>query len=847
MNFSEMEGSPDNGGNTPSRSVSAHGDARLMQLAWASAAASAAAGAGSAGTAGSMTGMGVSGVSGPTSSHGGKAGTAGGAISTPVSAEKLGYDVFAWSSHSASYHPRHILVNRPSEQGSRWSSGSNNQMQFLTLKLDKVAVVQTITFGKYHKVHVCNLKEFKVYGGLSLNNMTELLHSGLRNDSEAETFSLKYKVNNVVFPCQYIKIVPHLAWGPNFNFSIWYVELKGLAQAEHVDKIYWNYVNYRENEVIRLCMKHFRQRNYLDAFECLQRRTQLQLEDPLLTDLHGSLVMNGDFAAAEEVVQQAYARELFTEYVRECSYRPEWRRVKNDDGDTPCMRGGHQMCIDSDAGLIYLFGGWDGQKDLSDFWSYNVVSKQWMCISMDTRRMGGPSPRSCHKICFDSDTRSIFTMGRYVDPENRPNVNLDCDFWRYDIAANRWNRISASTQLDGGPDLIYDHQMVVDSDAQVLYVFGGRTIGPDPSQTIFAGLYSYDIRSNVWRLLRNDTSQPENSIQLKSRIGHSMLLNPKTRELYIFAGQRNKEYLSDLYIYEIDTDILHEVSRDYSKQGGPDAGFTQRATIDPELGEFYILSGLQKDKNSSQESVKNSFWSYGLQKGKWTRVYHNENVGAEYWSRMRDREPCPRFAHQLVFDHVRKCHYLFGGNPGDSTNLNLRLDDFWELHLIRPSPEDVLRKAKFRIRRQQFREICQADNTSQALHYLQNDVSAVVNHADEVESKEFRDLTQQLFKWKFIGNAIVVGNTGGDGGNVMSAPVVHPAAPVGGGSGGGSSGIGVGGLVAMDALRSSGSFTDGSNPFQSRTELYELLLEYFPTSMREPRGNLVDLIDLVPA
>ena len=61
-----------------------------------------------------------------------------------------------------------------------------------------MSTLGTITFGKYHKVHVCNLKEFKVYGGLELNNMTEVLHAGLRNDSEPEAFSLKFMANGVV-------------------------------------------------------------------------------------------------------------------------------------------------------------------------------------------------------------------------------------------------------------------------------------------------------------------------------------------------------------------------------------------------------------------------------------------------------------------------------------------------------------------------------------------------------------------------------------------------------------------------------------------------------------------------
>jgi len=57
---------------------------------------------------------------------------------------KLTYDIDSWSSHSALYHPRHIMVNKPLEQGSRWSSNSNNQMQFITLKLDKMAIVRIL-------------------------------------------------------------------------------------------------------------------------------------------------------------------------------------------------------------------------------------------------------------------------------------------------------------------------------------------------------------------------------------------------------------------------------------------------------------------------------------------------------------------------------------------------------------------------------------------------------------------------------------------------------------------------------------------------------------------------------
>lgn len=47
--------------------------------------------------------------------------------------------------------------------------------QYLILKLQSPSVVKHITFGKYEKTHVCNIKKFKIFGGLEPENMMELL------------------------------------------------------------------------------------------------------------------------------------------------------------------------------------------------------------------------------------------------------------------------------------------------------------------------------------------------------------------------------------------------------------------------------------------------------------------------------------------------------------------------------------------------------------------------------------------------------------------------------------------------------------------------------------------------
>lgn len=57
-------------------------------------------------------------------------------------------------------------------------------------------------------------------------------------------------------------------------------------------------------------------------------------------------------------------------------------------------------------------------------------------------------------------------------------------------------------QSDGGPPLVFDHQMVVDSERQVLYVYGGRVVDGDWDTYKYAGLYAYNIKTERWKLLQ---------------------------------------------------------------------------------------------------------------------------------------------------------------------------------------------------------------------------------------------------------------------------------------------------------------------------------------------------------
>lgn len=265
--------------------------------------------------------------------------------------------------------------------------------------------------------------------------------------------------------------------------------------------------------------------------------------------------------------------------------------------------------------------------------------------------------------------------------------------------------------------------MCIDISKQTIYVFGGRILTPrnlddlsnDPQ---YSGLYSYHIGTNTWTQILVDCGHPTSSnpevLSIKARVTHSMVFHyvsihrqtdgrcwhnlknslmivsilQRYRKLYIFGGQRNKEYTTDFISYDVDNQEIQLVNATNSlppnleSKNIPPSGFTQRATIDCERDEIYVLSSLSKEKERRDLNL-NSFWMYSLKTNEWTCIFRSDHSSEHCYTKAQVTcsEPCPRYAHQLVYDWNNRIHYLFGGNPGRNTSPQLRLDDFWVLHL----------------------------------------------------------------------------------------------------------------------------------------------------------------------
>lgn len=81
----------------------------------------------------------------------------------------------------------------------------------------------------------------------------------------------------------------------------------------------------REVEIVKLCLKHFRQQGYDAAFKALQEQTQVQLENPLISELHKCLVVKGDFENAEKLITKCVGEGLMDLYLNRQDYKHTWR------------------------------------------------------------------------------------------------------------------------------------------------------------------------------------------------------------------------------------------------------------------------------------------------------------------------------------------------------------------------------------------------------------------------------------------------------------------------------------------------------------------------------------------
>lgn len=261
-------------------------------------------------------------------------------------------------------------------------------------------------------------------------------------------FELKHKTfENEDFPVLFIQVIPLLSYGPSFNFSIWYIELLGLEDDLIVCNTLQNYNEQKEKTTIRLILKHLRSKGHFEAFDALSRETNIQLEDPEVTELYRCLVDVGDFKKVEDIMEKLIdgrnIQILFNtfnyklifsdgnveDFIAKQKYKAKFTEVKpkEDSVNRPRPRSQAAYAFDENRQLIYMFGGTiEETTEFNDFWMMDLKTNEWTPIESSN----GPSPRSGGKMVFDPSGNQLFVIGR-KPMRGSESLKVSCNIFQF--------------------------------------------------------------------------------------------------------------------------------------------------------------------------------------------------------------------------------------------------------------------------------------------------------------------------------------------------------------------------------------------------------------------------------
>lgn len=418
--------------------------------------------------------------------------------------------------------------------------------------------------------------------------------------------------------------------------------------------------------------------------------------------------------------------------------------------DYPCVRGGHSMTLDEEHGIIYLYGGWDGKKDLDDLWSYEINKNFWKLIKPSGQ---APGPRSCHRMIFDRTGNRLLLYGKFGVSTDK---ELESHFYEYDLTKSKWGKLEIKQEFKNGklikgngPGQVYNHQMVIDNKTQTVYLFGGTLVkfANNDTEERYLSLWRVNLRKMFWENLNMTSNKDKYEMKLKSRNGHSLLIDQKDRELIIIGGsrgyKRSTSSIFDMVRFNIDDKIIEEIFHDYSKcKNAPKVHFSFCSVNNSTENEVFIFGGLSK--NDKSDSISNSFWVFNKAIKRWTRASPCSNsLGYEgIMQSLHQRncvspsimEPLPRYASTMVYSEKLKRGWIFGGNPNIKNSNPERLNDFWSYELKRLTSSEIKKLLTYKVLRHFYLELCMQKDFQKALDLLTNRLTPLMtDNTDEIK------------------------------------------------------------------------------------------------------------------
>jgi N-acetylneuraminic acid mutarotase len=178
------------------------------------------------------------------------------------------------------------------------------------------------------------------------------------------------------------------------------------------------------------------------------------------------------------------------------------------------------------AGLVILFGGYDGSTVRNDTWAYDPAANTWTELHPTG---AAPSARALHAMICDTARGRVMLFGGMDEANQVLN-----DLWTYDLAANTWTELEPAGAV---PSARVGHSMTYDPESGKILLFGGM----DETNGNLNDLWVYDPAANTWTEL-----EPAGEVPL-ARDAHAMAYNPESGKIILFGGEGECGDLDDTW------------------------------------------------------------------------------------------------------------------------------------------------------------------------------------------------------------------------------------------------------------------------------------------------------------
>jgi hypothetical protein len=301
---------------------------------------------------------------------------------------------------------------------------------------------------------------------------------------------------------------------------------------------------------------------------------------------------------------------------------PKWRKITPGRG--PAGREDHTWTVDADGRFAYLFGGRDGAREFGDLWSYDLAKDRWRRISPKGKR---PEARFGHSAVWVDGVGMVIFAGQLGD-------DFFNDLWVFDPERNRWRELPTKGQA---PKRRYGSCMVVGPDGR-LWISHGFT-----SSGRFDDTRAYNLKTRRWAVMTPEGRKPG------ERCLHDCFTS-LAGDLVLYGGQDDGNFaLGDLWSMGKD--------RTWDRHDDPQANWRRLYGV-TEAGTYaYVFSGAGED-NAQLADV----WRVDRETLEFSRL------------RPEGNHPAARYAGTLITDAERGRLLLFGGQAAKGAK-----SDVWEL------------------------------------------------------------------------------------------------------------------------------------------------------------------------